>query len=144
MNTANAPTASTPLAFDPDALANLNAAFGMSPLRTTDGAESIGSTTLRAALAESMRMDPPPVHAPSVADPSHTHAGLPLAVLEDVGQRFGDAASSDRCASLAPGVLLPECMTDQQFEEALAAMSRKWCAAVDAFLAEVLGAQVAA
>lgn len=51
------------------------------------------------------------------------------------------APKPDVCANCTPGVMLPDCMSDEQFEAALAAMSKHWNAAVDSFLAAWTAAQ---
>ena len=53
------------------------------------------------------------------------------------------APKPDVCANWTPGVMLPDCMTDEQFEAALAAMSEHWKAAIDTFLAAWTAAQAA-
>lgn len=118
MNTANAPTATPSPAFDAETLAGLNAAFGTTPARTSEGGEQVDTTAIRTILRES-------------------------ASSHDIGARFGGEAANEPAHHCA-GILSPDCMTEEQFEAALAAMSRNWNAAVDAFLAQWSAEQLAA
>jgi hypothetical protein len=47
----HAPTASSAPAFDADTLAGLTAAFGTTPLRTSEGGEQVDTTAIRAIRA---------------------------------------------------------------------------------------------
>lgn len=87
-----------------------------STLRTTDGGESIGSTNLRAAMRESIRMDPPV---------------LPLDPTGNVGNRFGDAANDPHACA---GTLSPACMSEAEFVVEIERQRSVWNEAIDALL----------
>lgn len=132
------------------------------PLRTSDGGESVGSRVLREALHASIRMDPPTrdlmqtseaawpfpeapgTHAHSITDPGHTHP-IYVGSLDEPGH-FHDVTPAslsglvgDRFPEAAndhhcAGRLSPECMTEAEFVESMERQRAHWNGLIDAML----------
>lgn len=98
-----------------------NKADQSTALRTAEGGESAASSTLRAALRESIRMDPPPTHAA----PTYGEK------LWNAGDRFPEASND---AHACAGTLSPACMSEGEFVAEMERLRAGWSAMIDAML----------